>query len=589
MDRSGFNNPLLKGSQNRKLNFIGLESALYVRKLAQEAGAENDNFVINSLKIIRAFPNNQYLINKEINKIERRLVGRIIFNQFQKSIFGPLPRQEVFKGNVFFGDVFGAQNVRFFLNHSQINQNLLVVGRAGSGKTTLLMNIASQLMNQGIPCWMIDFKQDYRQLLQYHPDLIVIRWKDIRFNPLKPVDDPDSHLQTFLDIFRQCFKVRTESLYLLIDYCEQLYRDFGVFDGDNRSCPTLMDLHNFLLRKLKDKNSSESTKGKVGTCLNITNAMIKRVGKCVNVSSGFPLDELLKRSVVWELNGLSQDLQSWFLNILLNWIFTYRIAKAERGSLRNVVIFDEAKMVYGKEKEILGKSSGVNFMKQRTTQIRDFGVGLIIADQIPSTLSDFIKANVHTMICLHLTYGRDINEMKSAMGVNDEQSIEIRRLKVGEGIVKTVEHPFCFKIRLPEVRKIGHIKDDELECLMKPMLSVLQSEAAPQQEFEMTKIKEAPEIMDKEPRITPKPLEEWRDFLIHIKKYADCNVSRLYDSFNISRRRGNKMKEQLRNNGLIEQIRVHVPGESKRPAMHLKVTEKGETYINGNNGKEKQE
>ena len=227
-------------------------------------------------------------------------------------------------------------------------------------------------------------------------------------------------------------------------------------------------------------------------------------------------------------------------------------------------------------------------MKQRTTQIRDFGVGLIIADQIPSTLSDFIKANMHTMICLHLTYGRDINEMKSAMGINDEQSLEIRRLKVGEAIVKTVEHPFCFKIRLPEPREMTHIKDDELERLMKSMVSFLQSGAAPQQEFEMTEVEKASETMNKAACITPKPLEEWRDFLIHIKKYADCNVSRLYDSFNISRRRGNKMKEQLRNNGLIEQIRVHVPGQSKRPAMHLKVTEKGETYINGNDRKEKQ-
>lgn len=577
MDRFGFNNPLLKGSQNRKPNFIGLESALYVRKLAQEAEAENDKFVINSLKIIRAFPNNQYLINKEINKIETRLLKRIIFNQFQKSIFGILPKQGVFKGNVFLGDVFGTQNVRFFLDHSQINQNLLVVGRAGSGKTTLLMNIASQLMNQGIHCWMIDFKQDYRQLLQYHPDLIVIKWKDIRLNPLEPIGDPASHLQTFLDIFRQCFKISSESMDLLTDCCEQLYRDFGVFNG-SKSYPTLIDLHNLLLKKLKDKNTPTSTKDKARTCLNITNSIIKRMGKCVNVSSGFPLDKLLKRNIVWELNGLSQNLQSLFLKILLNKVFDYRIVKAERGSLRNVILFDEGKMVYGKGKENVGRSLGVDFMKQRTTQIRDFGVGLIIADQIPSTLSDFIKANVHTMICLHLTYGRDINEMKTAMGINDEQSLEIRRLKVGEAIVKTVEHPFCFKIRLPEPREMRHTKDDELECLMKPMLSALQCEA-PQQEF---KIEEAPEVMDKEPRITPKPLEEWRDFLIHIKKYADYNVSRLYDSFNISRRRGNKMKEELRNNGLIEEVTIRVPGESKRPSMYLKLTEKGEAYLNGN-------
>ena len=49
------------------------------------------------------------------------------------------------------------------------------------------------------------------------------------------------------------------------------------------------------------------------------------------------------------------------------------------------------------------------------------------------------------------------------------------------------------------------------------------------------------------------------------------------------------MKEELRNNGLIEQIRIHVPGESKRPSIRLKITEKGELYINGDNREGKQE
>ena len=581
MNKFRSNNPLLRSPLNKRKNFIGLESALYIQRLAQQAEAENDKFVINSLKIIRAFPNNQYLINKEINKIEKRLLGKIVFNQLRKSVFDPLPKQEVFKGNIFVGDVFDTQNVKFFLNHSQINQNLLVVGRAGSGKTTLLMNIASQLMNQGISCWMIDFKQDYRRLLQYHPNLIVIRWKNIRLNPLEPVGDSDSHLQTFLDIFRQCFKISAESADLLTSCCEQLYRDFGVFN-ESKSYPTLIDLHNLLLKKQKDKNIPASTKGKARTCSNITNSIIKRMGNCINVSKGFPLDELLKRNVVWELNGLSQDLQSWFLKTLLNNVFTYRIDKAERDKLRNVITFDEGKMAYGKERENVGKFTGVNFMKQRTTQIRDFGVGLIIADHIPSALSDFIKANIHTMICLHLTYSRDINEMKSAMGLTDEQRREMCYLKVGEAIVKTVEHPFCFKVRLPKPREMRHIRNSELENLMKSVLSNFQSKVTSGQDLKVSEIEEVSEIVDKEVCVLPKPLEEWKDFLIHIKEHTDYNVSKLYDSFNISRRRGNKMKEELRNNGLVEQTTVHVPGQSKRPSMHLKLTEKGEEYINGN-------
>ena len=72
----------------------------------------------------------------------------------------------------------------FGLYHTEINQHIACVGRSGSGKTTVNRNLLLQL-HPTIPCWSIDFKKDSRQLLPYAPDLIIIRWRSLKINPLR--------------------------------------------------------------------------------------------------------------------------------------------------------------------------------------------------------------------------------------------------------------------------------------------------------------------------------------------------------------------------------------------------------------------
>ena len=72
-------------------------------------------------------------------------------------------------------------------------------------------------------------------------------------------------------------------------------------------------------------------------------------GNMLDCSKGFPLEKLIDKSVVFELNGLSSELQSLIATILLCRVFNYRIALGERGVLKNVIIFDEAKLLFGKE------------------------------------------------------------------------------------------------------------------------------------------------------------------------------------------------------------------------------------------------
>lgn len=329
-------------------NFLNRYMSLL--ELIRATDSQNDPIIKNCLKVIRAFSHKPEIVERQMAVIQKRLEPRIIRRQMNTNPFNNLPTSEVISGQIRIGTIIGRQNLNFGLSLEQLNQNLLIVGRAGAGKTTLVLNIVRQLIEADISCWMIDFKQDYRRLLHFYPDMVVIRWQDFKFNPLKPPEDVDplNWLQIFFDVFTQALDVRLGSKFILIDYIDQLYKEYDVYDG-GKYFPTMLDLHTLLKERVRDKQTSVSDRSKIFTCLNKTTALIKRLGNVFDCSSGFPLEELLNRNVVFELNGLSVELQAWLVNMLLCWVFNYRIASGKRGKLRNMIIFDEAKLVFGKE------------------------------------------------------------------------------------------------------------------------------------------------------------------------------------------------------------------------------------------------
>lgn len=337
-----------KDNGNWRLYF--LDRYMSIVELIRIVRAQDDPLVKNCLKVIKAFSHKPEIVERHMNIIQTRLQPRILKEQMNPNPFKDLPAPEAVKGQVHIGTIAGRENLNFGLNLEQLNQNLLIVGRAGAGKTTLVLNIIKQLIEANISCWMIDFKQDYRSLLHFYPETVVIRWQDFKFNPLKPPEhvDPLNWLQIFFDVFTQALDVRLGSKFILIDYIDQLYREYDVYDG-GKYFPTMHDLHALLKKKVADKNTSTSDRNKIFTCLNKTTALIKRLGIVFDCSGGFPLDELLEKNVVFELNGLSVELQAWLVNMLLCWVFNYRIASGKRGKLRNMIIFDEAKLVFGKE------------------------------------------------------------------------------------------------------------------------------------------------------------------------------------------------------------------------------------------------
>jgi hypothetical protein len=172
------------------------------------------------------------------------------------------------------------------------------------------------------------------------------------------------------------------------------------------------------------------------TVLNRLEAMNLVAGTVFDCSEGYPLPDLLERNVVFEFDGLGADLQNLLMELLMAWVYEYRLANGHRDQgLNHVFFLDEGKQVFSVYKE-RQDAAGIPAIDRLTAKLREFGEGLLVADQEASKLTDSIKANTHTKVLLPTGDRKQFEAMTEAMHLTDRQAEVAQQLGTGEAIVQ---------------------------------------------------------------------------------------------------------------------------------------------------------
>lgn len=96
-------------------------------------------------------------------------------------------------------------------------------------------------------------------------------------------------------------------------------------------------------------------------------------------------------------------------------------------------------------------------------RLREYGEGIILADQCISSLKDVVKNNTYTIVGMSQTGQRDRREMVSVLGLNSQQAAIVNFLDVGQGIVRLAgRYPFPQWLMIPLV-KPENISEKELD------------------------------------------------------------------------------------------------------------------------------
>ena len=453
--------------------------------LAHQTGMINDSLIKKTLNIIASCPSSTEKTQKQYKKAVSMIMKSPQYIALVNDR-NPFSYPGDINGLVQIGQIHNPilkQTHSFGLNLNEVNQNLLLSGRAGSGKTTLLMMMLLQFIKMKLPFTVLDFKRDYRNLIRLSDKLHIYNWKTFRFNPLAPPPNVDSiyWTQILSDVFFRSFFPNysaTASKAVFMDVLgSMLLKDnklsFPEFDTE--------------LKKILTGKFSPKYKERVRTFRGRIKPMLQVLGDMFDCRAGFPMDELLNKNVVLEFDGVSSEIQTFLVTSIFYWIFTYRINNTQRGDLKHCLVFDEAKMVFSKE-----FASGSSPLSRLVSTAREFGEGLILSDQMPSSLGDAILANVYTQISLSLSSMKDIRGVSSAMGLSSEQRQVLNSLPLRIGICKMAGRymkPFTFA--LPDMRFDKSVNDNEVKNHMdfKPDSFKSEPSKAQQQEKEYFKEK----------------------------------------------------------------------------------------------------
>jgi hypothetical protein len=467
----------------------------------------------------------------------------------------PICPKEKSVGDVKIGRVMHGDKAlqSFAITKEELNQHLLCVARSGAGKTVLLINIIAELLRLGIPFIAFDFKKDYRHLIRQYPQILVIRWEDLRFNPLQP--PPSVSLQRwkqiFVDCFSHCFGFFHGSRNFLLEFLDRLYRERG-------SNATVQELYELVASCDEPSRRRSEYSDVVENRLYSISSNLDKVVNC----KGYPIEKLLEQPVVIELDGLGRDEQNFLVESLLFWIYAYRLAQGHRSVLRHSIICDEGKRIFDATKEYRESTTelGVAPIDIVTDEIREFGEALIVADQEPSKLTHSIKANTYTKITGFLGHGGDINDIAEAMDLDDEARKAITKLERGMWLVKLAgRYTKPFLIQSEDFPLAKDVTDEEIKQKMKPILLELGLE----EEVAVADI-------DKPRVILPEVSEDAWTLLLDIAAHPFRSIAARYKAVAFSARRGDEAKNELLKKELIREVSIHLGNQ--RPSKFLVLT-----------------
>ena len=133
------------------------------------------------------------------------------------------------------------------ISFEDLNRHLVVAGTTGSGKTNWLNFFTAQLLASGKKVVWLDLKNEARHLVKNYPDLWVFRIEEFRWNPLEVPHGvkPKHWLNVFASVYAHAFSILHASEGAIFQYVDDLYRQYGVYDGSGKF-PCFQDLADYL-------------------------------------------------------------------------------------------------------------------------------------------------------------------------------------------------------------------------------------------------------------------------------------------------------------------------------------------------------
>lgn len=432
----------------------------------------------------------------------------------------------------------------FGLREKEWIQHVGVFGRSGAGKTNIGFAILSQLNKQKKPVLIFDWKRNYRDLLAL-PEFKNIEVYTIgrniapfTFNPLIPPKgtNPKTWLKKLIEVIAHAYLLGNGVMYLLQRAFDAVYEEAGVYSGKVEKWPTFRDV----LLKAKSHDARGREAGWLSSTLRALSSLcFGDMDTLINTGENQNLEDLLKKTVILELDSLTQQDKIFFIEALLLWIHHHRMIEKQREVFKHAILVEECHHIFsGERRSLVG---GQSVMEITFREIREFGESLIILDQHPSQISLPALGNTYCTIAMNQKHKSDINALSQCMLLDKDKDL-LGQLRVGQAIIKLqgrIARPF--QIMVPEfVVKKGEITDNHVKEHMQHIAPALSD-----QDFPTVRAVVNSNSMENSDNEIP--------FLKDVQDYPKSGIAARYKRLDLSVRQGQKLKARLLEKELIEE------------------------------------
>ena len=357
---------------------------------------------------------------------------------------------------------------KYNIEIEDLTRHALIIGITGGGKTNTSKAILSEIYQiHNIPFLVIESaKREYIELMNLaeRPEGINKNFSNLmlftlgaegktavrfRINPFEIAGEGtrkvslQTHIDYLLATFKASFELYPPMPYVLETAVYEVYQDRGwdIIDNDNKygwnEYPTLSDLYYKIDEVVERMNYDQEVKSNVKAALQarINSLRIGGKGAMLDTPTGVNIDKVLHSPVVMELEDIGDDdIKSFVIGVLLVQIYEYRKSKMGNGKkpLQHVLMIEEAhRLLKNVEGENNPRANSVEFFCNMLAEIRTFGQGIIIADQIPTKLATDTIKNTNLKIVHRTVMKEDREAIGFSMNMNDEQIEYLSSLRRG--------------------------------------------------------------------------------------------------------------------------------------------------------------
>ncbi len=370
-----------------------------------------------------------------------------------------------------------------------LNRHVFVSGATGSGKSQTVRTLLEAATRAGIPWLVVEpAKAEYRLMaarLAGTSEVVRIRPGEpdaiaAGLNPLEPAPDSEGRrfpLQTHADLVKALFTAsfRSDEPFpqVLSAALTRVYEDSGwdlalaetVTADASPRYPNLSDLQRAAIRIVREIGYSQRVTDDVlgFVKVRLSSLRLGTTGRFLEGGHQLDFGRLLKANAVLEIEDVGDDSDKAFLmgTVLIRLAEHLRMANragpAESPRLRHLTVIEEAHRLL-RRPDAAGAGSGsggaaahaVEMFAGLLAEIRAYGEGLIIAEQIPERLVADVIKNTAVKITHRLPAADDRDAVGATMNMTQAQNRFLVTLSPGEAAVFADGMDFPLLARMPD-------------------------------------------------------------------------------------------------------------------------------------------